>query len=144
VKNLAVARYDLSGLTDIANAKLYDCGRYGPVFFYATDRNIYACSLAATPTATQINEPFGANETITAMMVYNPNTTTASGFSDVAGTLLYVATWDGTEGKVYEFAITRNSGLMDNATSNDPKAPLNVFGGMGKVVSLCVKLEGLG
>ena len=80
------------------------------------------------------------------MMIYNPSTYIMSSLADVAGTLLYVATWNGTEGKVYEFAITRNTCEMNNTTAggSNRKAPLNVFGGMGKVVSMCMKLEGTG
>jgi hypothetical protein len=144
VNNLAFGLYDLSSMPEIANAKFFDCGRYAPVFLYATERNIYACALGSNSSATQINNAFASDEVITGMMVYNPNTATMSALNNVAGTLLYVSTWNGTEGKLYEFAIARNSCLMNNTNGEDKKAPLNVFGGMGRIVSICVKLEGLG
>ena len=146
VDKIGKAIYNLSAMPEIADATFFDCGQYGPVFMYATNRNIYACSLGSIPSAMQINEDFPVGEEITAMMIYNPSTYIMSSLADVAGTLLYVATWNGTEGKVYEFAITRNTCEMNNTTAggSNRKAPLNVFGGMGKVVSMCMKLEGTG
>lgn len=143
VDKLAVAKYDMSSLPDISNALFFGCGYYAPVFLYATDRNIYACSLNASPSAVQINDAFPEGETITSMMIYNPNTYVMSALEPAAGTLLYVATWNGTEGKIYEFSIARNTCRMNNTEGDNLKSPFNVFTGLGKVTSMCIKLEGL-
>lgn len=140
--NLAIDRYDLSAMPDITAAKFFDSGRYASVFLYATERNIYAYALGSS-SAQQINDAFPEGEQITGMMIYSPNTYTMAALEPVSGTLLYVSTWNGTEGKVYEFSIARNSCQMNNGTGSSPKASLNVFDGMGKIVSMCIKVKGV-
>lgn len=149
ISNLAVRIYDLSNMSDIQNAKYFDCGRYATLFMYATDRDIYVCSIkSSTVTVSKINQDFPADEEITGIMIYNPNTYVMSALEPSRGNLLYVSTWNGTEGKIYEFAITRNTCEMNNQTLVDgvvnKKAPLNVFDGLGKVIDMCIKLQGTG
>ncbi|MBR2379625.1 MAG: hypothetical protein IKA86_01305, partial [Paraprevotella sp.] len=66
--------------------------------------------------------------------------------TNVSGTLLYVATWNGEEGKIYEFALNRTTCRLNNRTaaSGNLKEPLNVFGGMERIVDICVKPQGRG
>ena len=146
VHSLAVNKYDLSGLPEIYDAQFYDCGPLGNFFLYASDKNIYSYSYASSnKVATKINDPFPDDEVITSMKIYN-----SSWFyplDDVNGTLLYVATWNGTEGKLYEFKINRASGYLNNKQETGTgtvnlKAPTNVFAGFGKITSMCIKLEG--
>ena len=78
------------------------------------------------------------------MKIYNVEYGTAN-INDVSGTLLYVATWNGKEGKIYEFALNRTTGRLNNRTeaaNGDLKQPYNVFGGFAKVVDMCVKCQG--
>nr|WP_306450877.1 PKD-like family lipoprotein [Odoribacter splanchnicus] len=138
IYNLSVAKYNLSAMPEIDHARYFACGKYAPVFLYATEEDIYACLLGSNPSAAVINNPFADGEKITGIMVYNPDTDIMYDYERVAGTLLYVSTWNGTEGKIYEFAIIRNTGQLGNA-----KEPLNVFGGMGKIVDMCIKLQGI-
>lgn len=84
-----------------------------------------------------INEPFGENEVITAMQVYKPYATT-NDLANADGTLLYVATWDGQEGRLYEFSLNETNGYLRE------KKPLEVFGGMGRIVDFCFKVQGVG
>ena len=74
---------------------------------------------------------------------YNVEYYTAN-LQEVKGTLLYVATWNGEEGKVYEFPINRTTLRLNNRDDADGnlKAPYNVFTGFGRVVSMCVKPQG--
>ncbi len=146
IHNLAVNSYDLSSLPEIYDAKYYACGPLGNFFLYASDRNIYTYSYAASKkVATLINDVFPDDEVITSMKIYN--TDWFYPLDDVNATLLYVATWNGTEGKLYEFKINRASGQLNNKEEIDgvidTKAPTNVFAGFGKIKDMCVKLEGL-
>jgi hypothetical protein len=138
-EKICVAKYDMSSLPEIASAKFFDCAQYGPVLMYATEHNIYACTIGtSTVSASIINDAFPSNEVITSMMIFNPNPNIQSALSTVAGTILYVATWNGTTAKIYEFSIARNNCQMTT------KTPLNTFTVSGKVVNMCIKLQGLG
>ncbi len=144
--NLAINTYDLSELPEIYEAKFYDCGPLGNFFLYASEKNIYTYSYASsTKVATQINDAFPDDEVITAMKIYN--TDWYYPLDDVNATLLYVATYNGTEGKLYEFKINRASGRLNNKEEIDglvnTKAAANVFTGFGRIVDMCVKIEGL-
>lgn len=145
INDLAVRVYDLSGEPEIQNAKFFDCGEFATLFMYATERDIYVTSIRSTTLRTvKINNDFPADEKITALMIYNQNVNQMSELASVTGNYLYVATWNGTEGKIYEFAIARNTCEMNNTQSEDKKAPLNVFGGLGKVVDMSIKVQGWG
>lgn len=144
VYNIAMAQYDLSAATE-GNAALYfDLGRYANTLIYATDRNMYTYDFSAKR-ATRINDDFPDGEEITAMKIYNIETYTEN-LTNVSGTLLYVATWNGEEGKIYEFALNRTTCRLNNRTaaSGNLKEPLNVFEGMERIVDICVKPQGRG
>lgn len=136
-ENIQAQRYVLDSQPEISSAKFYACGRNGNVFLYASDKNIYVYEYEGSNTAVKINNDFPQGEEITAMRIYTPEG--MSSLSDVAGTILYVATWNGTEGKIYEFAINRTSGRLENN-----KEPLNVFDGFGKIEDIAVKVQGVG
>ena len=143
VNNLAMGVYNLSAATEGDEAKFFDAGRYANHILYATDRNIYTYDFSARK-GTLINDAFPEGETITAMKIYNVEHGTAN-INDVSGTLLYVATWNGKEGKIYEFALNRTTGRLNNRTeaaNGDLKQPYNVFGGFAKVVDMCIKCQG--
>ncbi len=146
IHKLSVNKYDLSEQDEIYDAKFYDCGPLGNFFLYASEKNIYSYSYASsTKVATKINDPFSSNEVITAMKIYN--TDWFYPLDGVNGTLLYVATWDGIEGRLYEFKINRASGYLNNKEETDGtvnlKAPTHVFTRFGKINDMCVKLEGI-
>ncbi|MDD2425838.1 MAG: PKD-like family lipoprotein [Bacteroidales bacterium] len=134
--NMAVAAYDMSALTNIANAKFFSTGNRGQVLLYATTRDIYTYEYAGSNTAVKINNDFPAGEEITSMKIYKPGTT--NGLGEANGAILYVATWNGTEGKLYEFSMNEANGYLRN------KTPLNIFTGFGKIMDMNHKLEGTG
>lgn len=144
VYNIPMAKYDLSAATEGNQARLFDLGRYANTLIYATDRNMYTYDFSAKR-ATRINDDFPEGEEITAMKIYNVETYTEN-LTNVSGTLLYVATWNGEEGKIYEFALNRTTCRLNNRTaaSGNLKEPLNVFGGMERIVDICVKPQGRG
>ena len=134
---MAVKKCDMGGCPEITDARFYSTGSRGPVFLYATERNIYTYDYNGSNQAVLINEPFGENEVITAMQVYKPYATT-NDLANADGTLLYVATWDGQEGRLYEFSLNETNGYLRE------KKPLEVFGGMGRIVDFCFKVQGVG
>lgn len=143
VNNLAMGVYNLSAATEGNEAKYFEAGRFANHIMYATDKNIYTYDFSSKK-GTLINEPFPEDETITAMKIYNVEHGTAN-INDISGTLLYVATWNGKEGKIYEFALNRTTGRLNNRREDaegNLKKPYGVFGGFMKVVDMCVKCQG--
>lgn len=141
----AMGKDDFSAATEGDQAQFFECGRYAAnTFMYASTRNIYTYDFNAKR-AILLNDPFPEDEQITAMRIYNVEYYTAN-LQNVSGTLLYVATWNGKEGKVYEFPINRTTLRFNNRedASGNLKAPYHVFGGFGKVVNMCVKPQGRG
>jgi len=132
---LAISANDMSTLPDIGTAKFFQASEQGYVDLYATDRKIYAYNYQGTNTATLAFDGLPAGETITCMKIYKPNPN--YNLSTVTGWILYVGTWDGQKGKVYELQLNALSGQI-NAT------PLNVFEGFGKVADISSKSRGSG
>ena len=142
VYNIAIAKYSLSSVTEGDDAKYFDLNRYANTMLYASSRNIYVYDFASKK-ATLINDEFPEDEEITAIRIYNVEHYTAN-LTDISGTLLYVATWDGTEGKIYEFPLNRTTNRLNNRTaaSGNLKEPYEVFTGFAKVVDMCVQPQG--
>lgn len=143
INNVAMGVYDFSAAAEGNEAKYFDAGRFANYILYASDKNVYTYDFSSRK-ATLINDPFPEDEVITAIKIYNVEHST-SNITNVSGTLLYVATWNGKEGKVYEFALNRTTGRLNNRTEEaegNLKLPYNVFGGFGKIVDMCVKCQG--
>ena len=139
----AAGKYDFSAATDGDQAKFFEGGRFAAnTMIYATTRNLYSYDFNARR-AILLNDPFPEGEEITAMRIYNVEYYTAN-LQAVSGTLLYVATWDGQQGRVYEFPINRTTLRLNNRDDADGnlKKPYNVFTGFGRVVDMCVKPQG--
>ncbi len=138
VTDLAKGKYNLTNAPEIAGAKFYANGLNGDVFLYATDRNIYTYQYAGSQTATRINNDFAGGETITAMhlVTYRVIPSNWGSYDEVSGNILYVGTWDGTQGKLYEFRINRTSGRLENGGE-----PLNTFTGFGRISGIALKEE---
>jgi hypothetical protein len=131
---LAVASYNMSSLPDVANAILYQGNKNSNSCYYATPTKIYRYDYVSTNTASMAFE-VPAGETITAMKVYKP--TPNFNLTAADGRLLYVGTWNGTQGKLYELSI-------DPTTAAVNTTPLNVFDGFGKIISINPKPRGAG
>ncbi len=134
--NMAVARYNMSGLENIENAKFFSTGNRGEVLLYATARDIYTFEYSGSHNAIKINNDFPVGEEISSMKIYKPGT--GNGLSEANGAILYIATWNGSEGKLYEFSMNEANGYLRN------KTPLNIFTGFGKIMDMNHKLEGIG
>lgn len=133
--NLPIAAKDMSALPEISAARFFQASESGYADIYATDRTIYNYDYQGTNTAAVAFDAFPAGETITCMKIYKPRPN--ANLTDVDGTLLYVGTWNGTTGKLYEFKFNNISGQIDNT-------PLNVFEGFGKISSISAKARGNG
>lgn len=131
---LGVASYNMSNLPDVTNAIFYQGNKNSNSCYYATSTKIYRYDYISTNTATAAFE-VPAGETITAMKVYKP--TPNFNLTAADGRILYVGTWNGTQGKLYELSI-------DPTTAAINTVPLNVFEGFGKITSINPKPRGAG
>lgn len=141
----AAAKYDFSAAAEGDDAKFFECGRFAAnSMLYASSKNIYSYDFGAKR-GILINDPFPEDEEITDFCIYNVEEYTPN-LADISGALLYVATWNGKEGKVYEYPINRTTLRLNNRSdaNGNLRAPYNVFGGFGKVVDMCVKPQGRG
>lgn len=133
--NLVIGSYNMTALPEIGMAKFFQASELGYIDLYATERKIYAYDYQGSNTATLVYDGLPAGETITCMKIYKPRPN--FNLSTVEGRLLYVATWNGTEGKVYEFALNGISGQITTPARN-------VFDGFGKIADISAKARGAG
>lgn len=131
---LAKAIYNMTSLPEIAQAKYYQVSGIGNFAYYATDKKIYNYAYRSSNTASVAFEvPTG--ETITSIKFYRPFPNYA--VTDKEDRVLYVATWDGTKGKVYELTINETSGVI-------VQTPAHVFEVPGKVADISARAKGNG
>lgn len=133
--NLAVSASNMTSLPEIGAAKFFQSSEQGYADLYATDRKIYTYDYQGTNTATLAFDGFPAAETITCMKIYKPSP--SYNLTEAQGRILYVGTWDGQQGKVYEFQLNAISGQIT-------PVPLNIFEGFGKIADISAKARGAG
>lgn len=132
-----LAAVDISSAPEIFDAQFYAVGNLGPCAFYATSKTVYNFTIDYTENV--ISSPIAGfevpvGEEITCLRLFkghgrdsgvgNINTPYDSRF-------MYVATWNGSEGKVY---------LLDvNVTSGELSAPVKFWTVGGKVLDMHYK-----
>ncbi|MHA4893563.1 PKD-like family lipoprotein [Pedobacter sp. PWIIR3] len=129
---LGLAKYDMSNLPDVVNAKLFAASEFGFAAFYTTDHDLYLYDYTGTNTAKKAFS-FPAAEQITAIKIYKPRPNFNLTASD--GRILHVATWDGTVGRLYELAIDPTSGAVNQTV-------LKKYEGFGKIATMLPKARG--
>lgn len=129
-----VAAYNMSSLPDIQNAKFFQSGELGYVVYYASEDKIYLYDYFGTNTA-RVAFSVPAGEKITSMKIFKPKPNVNLTTTD--NRLMYLATWDGSRGRVYELGLNPISGEIT-------QAPLEKFEGLGKVVDMSPKVRGTG
>lgn len=138
--DLAVASYDMSNLPEIAQAKYFDVGTIGNVALYATDKKVYRYDYSGTNDAYVQLDGFAGNENITGIRLFkatlNSNNNVAD-FNNTNNTVLFVSTWNGSEGKVYEYSINAASGVIN-------PTPVKTYTGFGRVADMMFKFRGPG
>lgn len=137
---VAMAAYDMSALPEISNALFFQVGDLANVALYATDRTVYRYDYSGSQTATVAYSGLPANETITCLRIFKPQRNAgapAAEFVNTNNAVVYIATWDGTQGKLYEMAMNVASGAIN-------PTPLKVYTGFGKIVDMGTKFRGTG
>lgn len=134
---------DLSGCTDIKNAKLWGGNTEGYAFYYATDDAVYSFSPSSGQTTSKTVYTCEPGETVTAIYAAGSN----GGGWPTSSCLLWIAVWDSNanEGKLIQYEMDINYGvpyafygpMYYNITDN----PI-ITRGWGKIVSMtCAEAE---
>ncbi len=129
-----MADFNMTSAPEFAASKYYDFSQVSPLFYYTSATSLYVCpfdldsSTPAIPSAPSWTCPAG--EEITYFKLF---TNAGIGLSEsAANKLLLVATWNGSEGKVYILKTDMASGVID-------ATPVNTFGGFGRIGSMTFK-----
>lgn len=132
----ARSKLDLSGCTDIAQAKLFAANNSGHAFYYATDNGAYSFSPSSGGTTSTTLYECEPGETVTALYTWD-----SSGFP-TAGCILWIAIWNENEqeGKLLEYEVDPNAGTprwqWGESFAPEHTNPY-VTTGWGKIVSIC-------
>lgn len=70
-KNFAKSVFDFSSATDVDQAQFFDLNRLEDVIYYATEKTLYATSTQNINSQPQWEVPFGSDDKITGIKVYN-------------------------------------------------------------------------
>lgn len=99
---------DISGLDDIKDAKTYAFGTRGDFMFYATETQVYCYRYGRMVSTPVLN--VGGGEKIVQMKMYvNANDKNNN------GKILFIATNNGTSGKVYKLKFNEMNGVVSGA-----------------------------
>ncbi len=134
---------DLSGCTDIDQAKYYASNTNAQAFYYATDKGVYSFSPTSGQTTSNTIYTCESNEVVTAMYAGG----SIGGGWPTSSVILWVALWDETaqEGKILEYEMDHSYGIpqslygpMFGGTGENP----TITTGWGKVVGMvCLDAE---
>lgn len=131
-----IAILDLTACENIGNARFYAFGRRGPAMYYVTENQVYVVNYdLSTQAATPPSAPdwtCPAGETITAVRMFTEEGIELEDSAD--SKYLLVATYNGTEGKVYILGADIVSGTLT-------AEPLETFDGFGEIKDMCFKSE---
>ncbi|MEG2555306.1 MAG: PKD-like family lipoprotein [Odoribacter sp.] len=120
---LALAKHDLSGLENINAANQFVFGTRGDVMFYAAGSSVYSYLFGSTGVTTILSK---AGEEIVSMKLY-----THFANEDYSGRILFVATYDGSQGRVYKIKFNELNGQVEGEIES--------FTGFGKVIDMIDK-----
>lgn len=128
---LAINAYEMTGLPEIDQARFYQVSGLASFAYYATADKIYNYAYASSGTA-NVAFTVPSGEEITSLKLYRPRPRT--GLFDREERVLYLATWNGSIGKVYELSINETSGVIN-------PEPLHVFEVEGKVADMSARVR---
>ncbi len=138
----ARSRIDMSGCTDIKNAKLFASCTAGYAFYYATDNAVYGFSTSSQEDVSKVIYTCEPNEKVTAIYAYG----SAGGGWPTSSCILWVAVWDEQkqDGKLIQYEVDNNYGIPNSMWGPMFGAPDNpvVTTGWGKIVGMtCLDAE---
>ncbi|MDE7374882.1 MAG: hypothetical protein K2M86_06125, partial [Odoribacter sp.] len=131
IPNIAVEKYSADNCPDLENAKYFAVGAHGPVFLYATDRDIYRYDYAGTNAGEKLHTLAKADEKITGMKIFKPGIDNYFAGHPYDNRVLILSTYNESkkEGKIYMYHINDVNGTIDVASEK-------VFDGFGEILDM--------
>ena len=118
----ALRRKNMSEVTGFAAATHYVFGQRGDLVFYASGDKVYSYSFMSDTATASVMLSLSGSEQVTSMKLY-----THSNNETYSGRILFVATYDGTQGKVYKIPFNPLNGNVGN---------VEIFDGFGKIIDM--------
>lgn len=127
---IAKGKWPLDNCPEIEQAKFYAIGNRGPIFYYATDANIYLYDYQGTNTAQSVYTA-KSGEKITGMKLLKPYVDRYVINHTYDCKVLVVATYNenSKKGKIYMYYVNESNGVID---MNSEK----VFTGFGEILDM--------
>lgn len=129
-----LADFDITSAKEISKSRFYEISEVSPLMYYASANSIYVCpfdlssATATCPSKASWSSPAG--EEITYMQLFRGQGINLT--ESAANKYLLVATWNGTEGKIYILKTDMASGVIDTT-------PVETYGGFGKIGTITFK-----
>lgn len=129
--NIGVGKYSADNCPELQNAKYYAVGSLGPLFLYATDRDIYRYDYDGTNAGEKLYTLVRADEKITGMKIFKPCVDRFIPNHPYNNKVLIFSTYNANkkEGKVYMYYINEVNGTIDISSEK-------VFGGFGEILDM--------
>lgn len=129
--NIGVGKYAADNCPELQDARYYAVGSLGPIFLYATDRNIYRYDYNGTNTGEKIYTLVEPDEKITGMKIFKPCIDRFIPSHPYNNKVLIFSTYDANkkEGKVYMYYINEVNGTIDISSEK-------VFEGFGEILDM--------
>ena len=129
--NIGVGKYSADNCPELQNAKYYAVGSLGPIFLYATDRDIYRYDYNGTNAGEKLYTLVRADEKITGMKIFKPCVDRFIPNHPYNNKVLIFSTYNANkkEGKVYMYYINEVNGTIDISSEK-------VFGGFGEILDM--------
>ena len=131
-----LSKIDLSGLTDIQQARLFASNTSGYAFYYATDKAVYSFSASSGQTTSNTIYECEANEEVTAIYAWG----SAGGGWPTSDCGFWIGVWNTQtqEGKLIQYEVDVNYGTPNSMWGPMFGAPDNpvITTGWGKIVSM--------
>ena len=129
--NIGVGKYMADNCPELQDARYYAVGSLGPIFLYATDRNIYRYDYNGTNTGEKIYTLIDPNEKITGMKIFKPCIDRFITNHPYNNKVLILSTYNESkkEGKIYMYYINEVNGMIDIASEK-------VFEGFGEILDM--------
>lgn len=129
--NIGVGKYMADNCPELQDARYYAVGSLGPIFLYATDRNIYRYDYNGTNTGEKIYTLIDPNEKITGMKIFKPCIDVFITSHPYNNKVLILSTYNVNkkEGKIYMYYINEVNGMIDIASEK-------VFEGFGEILDM--------
>ncbi len=129
--NIGVGKYTADNCPELQDARYYAVGSLGPVFLYATDRNIYRYDYNGTNTGEKIYTLANPDEKITGMKIFKPCIDLYIPSHPYNNKILIISTYNTSkkEGKIYMYHINETNGTIDISSEK-------TFEGFGEILDM--------